>query len=225
MRIKTFESFNTSDYFSKLIESITSEISDIKDEVEEIKDKDSELSDDEKAKLLMAAIDNDGDLTNIDVDDIKESIVNESIGEGIVHVVEVVGNIAGNSAMMEFILEKIEKLTGKKMDASKLKENIEKIVTFLRKISGTPAKAIEKFFEFIGKKIGLSPKGQKGLELVGFGFVVCFFFAIGVAHFPVLGEGILWWLLSLTGLIGKATELWRTGREIKNFKYIQHETY
>ena len=213
--VKTFESFNSFDYFSKLVESISGEISDIKDEVEEIKDKDSELTDDEKAKLLMAAIDNDGDLTNIDTKDIKESIVvNESIGEGLVHVIEVIGNIAGNSAMMEFILEKIEKLTGKKMDAGKLKANIEKIVGFLRKVTGVPAKAIEKFFEFIGDKIGLSPQGKKGLQLVGFGLVVCFFFSIGVIHFPVLGESILWWMLSLTGLIGKATELWRTGKEI-----------
>jgi hypothetical protein len=225
-RIQLFEQFNNVVNFNMLLESVTGDISTIKDEVKtemaEL-EKDGATDDETKAALLMQAIDLDGDLEEIDIDKLKKDVkegmlirgegLNES-AEGVIHIIEVIGNIAGNSALIEYLCEKAEKVTGKKMDAGKVKTTILGIVGALKKVTGLPAKAIEKFFEFIGHKTGMNAAGTKGLELVGMVAVIVFFFAMGVMHFPVLGSGILWWLLSLTGLVGKSIELIRIGKEI-----------
>lgn len=225
-RIQLFEQFNRGLNFDRLLESVTGDIVDIKDEVKKEMDelgKEGAKDDEIKAALLMQAIEKDGDLEEVDVDklkkDVKEGMLirGESLNEdaeGIIHIIEVIGNIAGNSALIEYICEKAEKATGQKMDAGKIKTTIQGIAGALKKVSGLPAKAIEKFFEFIGKKTGMSSSGKKGLELVGMVCVIVFFFALGVSHFPVLGSGILWWMLSLTGLVGKSIELVRIGKEI-----------
>lgn len=225
-RIQLFEQFNKGYSFNLLMESVSGDISsvqaDVKHEMDEL-GKEGENDDEIKAALLMQALDADGDLDKVDVDKLKKDVeegilirgeaLNED-AEGIIHMVEVIGNIAGNSALIEFICEKVEHATGKKMDAGKIKSTIQGIAGALKKVTGLPAKAIEKFFQFIGTKIGLDSAGKKGLELVGMASVIVFFFALGVSAFPVLGSGILWWLLSLTGLIGKSVELIRIGSEI-----------
>lgn len=225
-RIQLFEQFNKGIDFDKLIESVSGDIADVKDEVkQEMEELGKEgASDDElKAALLLQAIEKDGNLEEVDVDQLKKDVqegmktrgtpLNES-ASGIIHTIEVIGNIAGNSALIEFICHKAEEATGKKMDPGKIKSTIQGIVGALKKVTGLPAKAIEKFFEFIGNKLGMNPANKKGLELVGMVAVIVFFFAMGVVHFPVLGTGILWWVLSLTGLVGKSIELVKIGKEI-----------
>lgn len=229
-RTMLFEQFNQVNAFNMIIESLDGEISDVKDDLKDFKkDLEDEGQDTEKIDVSIAtalfnqALDNDGDLDKVDVDKVKKDVkedlyasgkdLSESAG-GIIHIIEMIGNIAGNSALIEFICEKVEKMGGKKMDPGKIKETILGIVNTLKKVTGLPAKAIEKFFEFIGHKIGMKPASGKALELVGMVAVIVFFFAMGVVHFPVLGTGIMWWLLSLTGLIGKSVELIRIGKEI-----------
>ena len=225
-RFQLFEQFNNGINFDRLLESVTGDIADIKDEVKHEMDelgKEGAEDDEIKAALLMQAIELDGDLEDLDIDKLKKDVkegmllrgqpLNESAG-GIIHIIEVIGNIAGNSALIEYICEKAEKATGKKMDSEKIKATILGLVGALEKVTGLPAKAIEKFFEFIGTKLGMSFSGKKSLELVGMVCVIVFFFALGVSHFPVLGTGVLWWLLSLTGLVGKSVELIRIGKEI-----------
>ena len=225
-KIKLFEAYAQHLMFERLLESVTGDIKDVQAEVKDVMDelgKEGAEDDEIKAALLMQAMDNDGDLEEIDVDKLKDDVkegmairgqsLNESAG-GLVQVIEIIGNIAGNSAFLEFLSDKIQKATGKKMDVSKLAGTINKIAGGLKKITGLPAKAIEKFFGWIGKKIGLDSAGKKGLELVGAVAVIVFFFALGVIHFPVLGTGIIWWLLSLTGLVGKSVELIKIGKEI-----------
>ena len=184
-RIQLFEQFNNGLNFDKLLESVTGDIADIKDEVKKEMDelgKEGAEDDEVKAALLMQAIEHDGDLEDVDIEklkkDVKEAValrlnppkepINES-AEGIIHIIEVIGNIAGNSALIEYLCEKAEHITGKKMDAGKVKDTILGIVGALKKVTGLPAKAIEKFFEFIGKKMGMDAAGKKGLELVGMG--------------------------------------------------------
>lgn len=221
-----FEQFNQKMLFDSIVESVTGDIKDVQAEVKEVMDelgKEGAQDDELKAALLMQAIDNDGEIEEVDIEalkkDVKEGMLlrgqalNESAA-GVIHTLEVIGNIAGNSALIEFLLEKIEKATGKKMDAGKVKDTIMKIVEGLKKVTGLPAKAIEKFFAWIGSKLGMSDGGKKGLELVGMVMVIAFFLSLGVMHFPVLGTGVMWWILSLTGLVGKSVELVKIGKEI-----------
>lgn len=225
-RIQLFEQFNKGFTFNSLCESVMGDINQVQDEVKQEMDdlgKEGAEDDEIKAALLIQALDADGDLEKVDVEklksDVKEGMLlrgqplNES-AEGILHLIEVIGNVAGNSALIEYLCEKVEKVTGKKMDAGKVKNSIVAIADTLKKVTGLPAKAIEKFFSFIADKLGMNNSSKKALELVGMVSAIVFFFALGVAHFPVLGTGILWWILSITGLLGKSIELVRIGKEI-----------
>lgn len=232
-RVMLFESWDASRAFDILLENVSGEIKDVQKEVEtimkDLKDegKDAE-SDEVKAAILMQAIDladAGKDLDELDIEkaktDIKEGIelrgqaLNESEST-VVHALEVAGNILGNSALLEFITKKLEKLTGKSMDPGKLKSTIEGILGGIKKVTGLPGKAISKFFGWVAEKFGANMDGKKAAELLGTGAMVVFLFALGVANFPVLGSGVLWWILSLTGLVGKSVEILHIYKEVKD---------
>ena len=244
-KVMLFESWDQSRIFSALLENVSGEIKDVEMDVEkimgELKDegKDAE-SDEVKAALLMQAIelaDEGKDLEDLDVDAAKKQIeegftirgksfndlnesgdISESAG-GVIHGLELIGNVLGNSGLLEFIAHQIEKATGKKPDMGKIGKTIEGIAGALKKVTGLPAKAIAKFFEWIAGKFGLEGDVKKGAGLVGKLAVIIFLFGLGVAHFPVLGTGVLWWILSLTGLVGKSIEVTEISQKI--FKLIK----
>lgn len=229
-RVKLFEDFNQHLAFEQIFESVTGEIKDVQKDVDEImkdlKDEGKDAETDEvKAAILLQAIENDGEIEEVDVEKAKEEVtegmklrgqtLNES-ASGIIHLIEVSGNILGNSALLEFISKKLEKMTGKKMEEGKLKSTIEKILGGIKKVTGLPGKAIAKFFEWVAGKLGADINGKKAAQLLGAGALVIFLFTLGVIHFPVLGSGVLWWVLSLTGLVGKSVELLHIYHEIRD---------
>lgn len=244
-KVMLFESWDKSRIFNTLLENVTGEIKDVEKNVDEIMDelkdegKDAD-SDEVKAALLMQAMelaDEGKDLADLDLDKAKQAIeeglairgksfnelnesgdISESAG-GVIHGLELIGNVLGNAGLMEFISHKIEEATGKKPDLGKIGKTIEGIFGALKKVTGFPMKAIGKFFEWIAGKFGLEGNVQKGAGLVGKLAVIIFLFGLGVAHFPVLGTGILWWILSLTGLVGKSVEVAEISTKI--FKLIR----
>lgn len=184
-----------------------------------------------QAALLMAALDDKGKLDNVDAQDvdavagqIKEArgyTIAES-GGGLIHTLEMVGNILGNAALLNVIAKAVEKATGKKIDPSKMSAGITIMAGFLKKLTGLPAKAMEKFFAFIAGKMGGGDAAQKIAGYSGTMLVVLVFFALGTLFFPVLGASPLMIILSLTGLVGKGFEigaLWKHIKEaIKQYK-------
>ena len=182
-----------------------------------------------QAALLMAALDDKGKLDNVDAQDvgavagqIKEARGYTLTESGALHTIELVGNVLGNTALLNVIAKAVEKATGKKVDAGKLSVGINKIVGFLKKLTGLPAKAMEKFFGFITKLLGGGDAAQKIAGYSGTLLVVVAFFALGAMFFPVLGASPLMIVLSLTGLIGKGFEiagLWKHIKDaIKDYK-------
>jgi hypothetical protein len=228
-----FESWDISQTFDAILENVSGDIKDVQKDVDtiikDLKDEGKDAETDEvKAAILMQAIDladAGKDLEDLDIEkaksdvkegiDIRGQVLNES-ESAVVLALEVAGNILGNSALLEFITEKLEKLTGKSMDPGKIKSTIEGILGGISKVTGLPGKAISKFFSWVAGKFGANMDGKKAAELLGTGTMVVFLFAIGVANFPVLGSGVIWWVLSLTGLVGKSVELTKIYREIKD---------
>ena len=181
-------------------------------------------SEEVQAALLMAALDDKGKLDNVDAQDvdavagqIKEArgyTLAES-GGGLIHTLEMVGNILGNTALMNVIAKAVEKATGKKVDPSKMAAGVNKMAGFLKKLTGLPAKAMEKFFAFIAGKMGGGDVAQKIAGYSGTMIVVLVFFALGTLFFPVLGASPLMVVLSLTGLVGKGFEIAALWKHIK----------
>lgn len=227
-----FEQWDHSQLINMLVESISAEVKDVEKDVEaimkDLKDEGKDAETDEvKAAILLQAIENDGEIEEIDVEKAKEEVKegialrDKTIGQineaesSIVHAVEVAGAILGNAALLEFIAKKLEKLTGKAIDPGKIKSSIEKVLVAIKKVTGLPGKAISKFFGWAASKLGASAEGKKASELLGMGVLVVILFVLGFVHFPVLGSGILWWVLSLTGLVGKSVELVHIYKEIR----------
>ena len=177
-----------------------------------------------QAALLMAALNDQGKLDNVDAQDvdavagqIKEArgyTIAES-GGGLLHTVELIGNLLGNVALMNVIAKAIEKATGKKVDPSKMAAGVNKLTGFLKKVTGLPAKAMEKFFAFIAGKMGGGDAAQKIAGYSGTLLVVAVFFGLGTMFFPVLGASPLMIILSLTGLVGKGFEMKALWKHIK----------
>lgn len=234
-RVMLFESWSTSSIFDTLLENVSSEIKDVQQEVDaimkDLKDEGKDAETDEvKAAILMQAIDladAGKDLDELDIDkakaDVKEGMsirgqeldpLNES-ESGLIKGIEVAGALLGNAVFLEFISKKLEKLTGKSMDPEKMKGTLEKIFGGIKKVTGFPGKAISKFFGWAAEKLGANLNGKKAAEMLGMGAMIIFLGALGVTHFPVLGVGVLWWILSLTGLVGKSLELVHIYKEVK----------
>lgn len=230
-RIQLFEQFNVGLNFDLMLESVTGEIKDVKQDIDSVikdlkADKEAADDDDVKAALLIQAIENDGDLDQVDLEKVKDEVkennkiknnpdlnVNES-ASGLIHTIELIGNFAGNADLMHFIAGKIEKATGKKVDTGKVSKTIQGVAGALKKITGLPAKALIKFFDWVAEKIGLEGDTAKGFNMVARIVVLTFLLALGIYHFPVLGAGMLMQILSITGLLGKSVEIAHIGKEI-----------
>lgn len=221
-RTLLFEEFSKMDGFRRLVESVEAEAKDVESDVKqiqkELKDDNIDTDDTEvKAAILLQAIEKDGDLENIDLEKVKSEIkearqskgqpLNES-DSAVIMALEQIGSVAGNLDLIHFMCNMIEKSTGKKVDANEVQQKIKKIVDILKKVSGIPAKALIKFFEWVTTKLGIESVGAKKIaNITGRIMVLTFLFAIGFIHFPVLGSSVIMWVLSLTGLIGKSVEI------------------
>ena len=182
----------------------------------ELKADGEDVSDDEvQAAMLSALVDANGNVSAVDVSDvenikteIKESkgyAINES-GDGFIHAIEMVGNILGNTALLNEISAAIEELTGLKINAGKLQKGLNSFFKGLKTVTGYPAKVIEKAFAWIAKKLGAGEWGQKVAGYSGMLVLILVLGTIGVMHFPVLGASSLGMLFSVTGLLGKGAE-------------------
>jgi hypothetical protein len=232
-RVMLFEAWSNFSNFESLLENVTKEIKDVdKDVAEILKDLEKEGADEEDAKaaIMMQAMelaDKGKDMEEIDIEKAKEEVkeglkikgksldeISESAG-GVVHAIEMAGVVLGNAALLEFIAKKLQKLTGKKMDPSKMKERIEGFLGAMKKVTGLPGKMISKFFGWVAEKFGADAQAKKGAEVIGMGLLVVFLFGLGVMFFPLAGASLTGIIVSITGLIGKVAELQHIYKEIK----------
>ena len=190
---------------------VNQELEDLQGEIGDI----SNLSDDEKASLLLKAIELEGDLDQIEKEDLEANIEEDTLNEeeGVLEMVEIMNEIIGNSGLFHFIVEKTQKITGKKISEEEIKEKLQKILEKIKNIVGLPAKGIEGFFSFIAKKLGASESRQEKAGLIGLAFVTISLFIMGILTWP---HGILFMIISLTSLLGKSIKLIKVGKKIYN---------
>jgi len=175
-----------------------------------------------QAAMLNALIDADGDANQLDVSDvesiaknIKESrsaSLNES-GSWIVKFFEGVFGVLGNAALLNTIAEKVEQVTGKKIDTNKLKSRIDWVAGWVKKITGFPAKAMERTFQWLAKKFSGGLFAQKIAGYSGTLIAVLGMFIFGVIYFPSVSS-IFFFIFSVAGLLGKGAEMYKMIKEI-----------
>lgn len=190
---------------------------------QELKAAGEDITDEEvQGAMLMAAMDEKGKIDNIDPEDIEAvtAKIQESRGyilkeSGALHAIEVAGSILGNVALMNVIAKAVEKATGKTINPDKMAASVTKIAGKIKKITGLPAKAMEKFFALIAKMFGGGEFSQKIAGYSGTFITVITLFAMGAVMFPILGGSPIMIILSLTGLIGKGFELGALWKHIK----------
>jgi hypothetical protein len=179
-KIKSFEDFLT----SNVLESVKSDAEEIKQEIdfEEMEEVDPEKI----AAALSKLIDANGDIDKIDIQEIEENFkqileseedkVNES-GGTVVVVLEVIGTILGNAALIHFIAAGVSKILGRKVEDSKVKAALKKFVDMLKNVTGFAGKMIEKFLTtYYGIDILAMVLTFIGLLMIGnknrYGFIV-----------------------------------------------------
>ncbi|NBO22788.1 hypothetical protein EBU94_05540 [bacterium] len=151
--------------------------------------------------------------------DIKESktyVIQES---GVLHSIELAGTILGNAALLHALAGGFNKV-GIKVDENSLKQKIEKVVNLIKKVTGFPAKMMEKAFMWISKKLGFSQFGQKVAGLSGVLVVTVAFLALAIYLFPSVGSGLLL-MFAISGMIGKTVEIAKILKEI--WEHVEEE--
>ena len=206
----------------RLLENVQGLASNVQTKVmelgKEIKAAGEDITDEEvQAAMLMAALEDGGNLDKVDAQDvetitqqIKEARgyrLKEAGGGGLLQTVELIGAALGNVALLNVVASTMKELTGKEINPDQISQKINKAMGPLKKLTGLPAKAMEKFFEFITKKLGGGKASQKIAGYSGTIVVVTILLALGLLFFPVLGASPLMVFLSLSGVIGKGFEL------------------
>jgi hypothetical protein len=214
-----------------LLEAITGDASAVQKQLfnlgNELKADGEDVTDDEvQAALLGALIDANGKVDSVDVSDveaikqdIKESrtyVIQES---GILHGIEAAGTVLGNAALLNTLAGGFGKV-GIKVNENTLKQKIEKVVSLIKKVTGFPAKMMEKAFEWISKKLGFSQFGQKVAGLSGVLIVTIAFLALAIYLFPSIGSGVLL-VFAISGMIGKTIEIANIIKEI--WEHVKEE--
>jgi hypothetical protein len=221
-------------YVKFLIESAEGDASAVQKQLfslgTELKKDGENITDDEvQAAMLSALIDADGNVANVDVSDIdsikkeikeSRSYINES---GILHSIEALGTILGNSAFLHVLAEGLQKLGFKGVDENSMKTKIEKVISGIKKVTGFPAKVMEKSFAWIAKKLGFSEFGQKIAGISGTIVATVLLLALAVYLFPSITSGILV-IFAITGMVGKSAEIYKLIKElISHIKEHQSE--
>lgn len=214
-----------------LLEAITGDASAVQKQLfnlgNELKADGEDVTDDEvQAALLGALIDANGKVDSVDVSDveaikqdIKESrtyVIQES---GILHGIEAAGTVLGNAALLNTLAGGFSKV-GIKVNENTLKQKIEKVVNLIKKVTGFPAKMMEKAFMWISKKLGFSQFGQKVAGLSGVLIVTVAFLALAIYLFPSIGSGVLL-VFAISGMIGKTIEIANIIKEI--WEHVKEE--
>ena len=171
---------------------------------------------DVQAALLAAALEKGGNLSAVSPEDVKDQMasinergstkLNENAG-GAILVIEQLSLVLGNVALVEEICKVIEKVTGKKADPTKFTSGVNKVASFMKKVTGWPMKQIGKAIEWVIKKLGGGESaqtiGKYSVKLI----IVGVMFVIAVMFFPLAGVSAIGIVLSVTALIGKGFEL------------------
>ena len=186
----------------------------------ELKKDGEDITDDEvQAAMLSALIDADGKVDDIDVSDvdaikkeIKESrnYINET---GVLHGIEAIGTVLGNMAFIHTLTEGLHKLGFKSVEEASLKNKLEKIVKAIKKVTGWPAKQMEKAFSFIAEKLGFDSFGQRIAGMVGTLVCVVVLLALAIYLFPSITSVILI-IFAVVGMMGKLSEIKHLYNEI-----------
>jgi hypothetical protein len=209
-----------------ILESASGDASTVQSQIQdlsaELKADGEDITDEEvQAAMLNALVDADGDTSQVDVEDV-ESIKTEiresrgytlNEGGGVLGALHTVGDVLGNSAFLHVLAIGIEKVTGKKVDEGKLKSKIESITGMLKKVTGFPAKAMEKAFEWIAKKLGGSEFQQGVAGIAGTLVTTIALLSLAVYFFPSITSGILM-TFAITGMLGKSAEIYKLIKEL-----------
>jgi len=214
-------------YVKFLIESAEGDASSVQKQLfslgAELKKDGENITDDEvQAAMLSALIDADGKVANVDVSDIdsikkeikeSRSYINES---GILHSIEAVGTVLGNSAFLHILAEGLQKLGFKEVDEKSMKTKVEKVIFGIKKVTGFPAKVMEKSFAWIAEKLGFSKFGQKIAGISGTILATVLLLALAAYLFPSITSGILI-MFAITGMAGKSAEIYKLIKELINY--------
>ena len=204
-------------YMRSLLENISGDASAIQKQVvslaNDLKADGEDITDDEvQAAMLSALISADGKIDQVDVSDIesikteiKESRNYLTEEGGVLHAIELVGTILGNAALIHVMAGGFSKV-GIKIDESKFKKNIERAVNLINKVTGYPAKMMEKAFTWIATKLGFDQLGQKIAGLAGTLIVTAAFLALAIYLFPSMTSGLAL-VFAISGMIGKSIEI------------------
>jgi len=204
-------------YMRALLENISGDASAVQKQVaslaNELKADGEDITDEEvQAAMLSALISADGKLDQVDVSDVEsiKTEIKESRGYlteegGVLHAIELIGTILGNAALIHVMTDGFQKV-GIKIDDVKLKKNIESAVAKINKVTGYPAKMMEKAFTWISKKLGFGQLGQKIAGLSGTLLVTAAFLAIAIYLFPSMTSGLAL-VFAISGMIGKSIEI------------------
>jgi len=186
----------------------------------ELKKDGEDVTDEEvQAALLSALIDADGKIDSVDVSDVESikteikesrSYINEA---GVLHGIEAVGTVLGNSAFIHILSEGLQKIGLKNVDEKTLKSKLDKAINGIKLVTGFPAKVMEKAFGWIAKKMGATVSNQKIAGLTGTLLVTVTLLSIAVALFPSITSGVLL-VFAISGMIGKGAEIVKLVKEI-----------
>jgi hypothetical protein len=207
-----------------VLETLTGDASTIQKKMfalgNELKADGEDVTDQEvQASMLSALIDADGKIDNVDVSDVES--IKKDIKENrnyvlqestLLHSIEAVGTVLGNTALLNAIAAGLLTI-GIKADPESMKAKINKAVGLVKKVTGWPAKAMEKAFSWIAKKLGFGSFGQKIAGLSGVLIITIGFLALAIYMFPSISSGILL-IFSIAGVVGKTAEIGHVLKEI-----------
>lgn len=208
-----------------ILESTEGTANDVKSKLfslgRELKKDGEDVTDDEvQAALLSALIDANGDANAMNVSDvesikkqIKESRSYLKESGGLLHTIELVGSVLGNSAFMHVLVDGLHKVGFKNVDKNKIKANVEKAVKALKTITGFPAKVMERAFAWIAKKLGASVFSQKIAGMAGTLVITLVLLILAAHFFPSIGSGILM-VFAISGMMGKSIEIIKIIKEL-----------
>jgi hypothetical protein len=212
-------------YVRTLLESATGDASAVQKQLfslgTELKKDGEDITDDEvQAAMLSALIDADGKVNNIDVSDvdsikkeIKESRSYLNEEAGILHAIEAVGTVLGNTAFLHILTEGLHKIGFANVDENKLKAKLEKVVSAIKIVTGFPAKIMEKAFSWIAKKLGAGEMGQKVAGISGVLLITISLLVLAGLLFPSISSGVLI-VFAISGMIGKGVEIIKLIKEL-----------
>ena len=212
-------------YVRTLLESATGDASAVQKQLfslgTELKKDGEDITDDEvQAAMLSVLIDADGKVNNIDVSDIesikteiKESRSYLKEEAGILHAVEAVGTVLGNTAFLHVLTDGLHKIGFNNVDENKLKAKLEKVVAGIKSVTGFPAKVMEKAFSWIASKLGAGEMGQKIAGISGVLLITIALLTLAIYLFPSITSGVLI-VFAISGMIGKGVEITKLVKEL-----------